>query len=63
MEARKSRYTQKISAAKTGISERRGRDFEERAILPSQKIKKKWKTHKDPFEDVWEEKLVPMLSE
>jgi len=63
MQARKSGHTQRVSSAKAGISESSGRKLEAKGTLPSQKIKKTWKTRKDPFEDVWEDKLVPMLKE
>ena len=63
MTARKLGSTQKVSSAKAGISERSGKKLEKERILPSQKVRKIWKTRKDPFEEVWEEKLVPLLKE
>lgn len=53
---------QKSAAAIAGMSERTARNWE-KGRLPSQRKKKRdWRTRKDPFEDVWEEKVVPLLT-
>jgi hypothetical protein len=62
MKARKSGYTQSVSCAKAGISERSGR-----AIEKGKRFKKKdnhstWRTRKDPLSAVWEVELVPLLT-
>jgi hypothetical protein len=54
-------YTQAISCAKAGFSERTGRNLERSGLLPSQRTKKGWRTRKDPFEEVWDTKIVPLL--
>ena len=63
MSLRKSGHTQVTSSIKSGFSERTGRRIEQKNILPSQRFKKTWRTRKDPFEDVWESVIVPLLKE
>ena len=59
MSSRSSGLTQKTSAAKAGISERSGRVIEHgRRCLPTERT---WRTRRDPFAEVWESELVPML--
>ena len=60
MSSRKSGYSQEVSAAKSGFSERSGRDLDKgkRTIT---KPKRMGRTRKDPFIEVWETELVPML--
>lgn len=51
MQARKAGKTQKLAAAKAGMSERTGRKYERRSKLPSQlKQPRTWLTRKNPFE-------------
>lgn len=53
--------TQEAAAAAAGMSVRTARDWE-RGALPSQrKDKRHWRTRADPFADVWESEVVPML--
>lgn len=59
MKSRQSKLTQEASAAKTGISVRSGRRIEKQPN-PVKK-QRHWKTRKDPFADVWETELVPLL--
>jgi transposase InsO family protein len=60
MKSRKSGYTQAVSAAKAGVSERSGRDIDAGKRPLNQKIRH-WRTRKDSLLDVWESELVPML--
>ena len=61
MSARKDGAKQVTAAAKAGISERSGRRIEKGEIKPCNKPVRNWRTRKDPFEDVWETEIVPML--
>lgn len=53
---------QATAAAKADISERSGRRIEKGEIVPGPKPKRHWRTRKDPFSEVWESEIVPMLS-
>lgn len=59
MNSRQSGDAQETAAAKAGISARTGRRIEngQRQSHDS----RHWRTRKDPFEDVWEAVLVPLL--
>ena len=59
MKSRQSNLTQEVSAAKAGISVRSGRRIESQPN-PVKKPRH-WRTRKDPFADVWESELVPLL--
>ena len=61
MEKRKDGDTQIIAAAKTGISERSGREIEQGKHCSQKPACKPWRTRKDPFEKVWDSDIVPML--
>jgi len=61
MSLRNSGHNQVQSSAKANFSERTGRRIERKGLLPSQRLKKAWKTRTDPFEEVWESVLVPLL--
>lgn len=63
MTSRTLGLTQAISSAKAGFSPRSGRTLESLAILPSQRRQKRWRTRPDPFKEVWESKIVPLLKE
>ncbi len=53
---------QETAAASAGMSERTGRSWE-RGPLPSERKKgRTWRTRPDPFEGVWEQDVVPLLS-
>jgi hypothetical protein len=53
--------TQEAAAAASGISERTARTWQV-GPLPSQTKKSRhWRTRTDPFADVWERELVPLL--
>ena len=60
MRARKLKHTQEASAARAGFSVRSVPEIEKRGRKPAKPVHN-WKTRKDPFEDVWDSKLVPLL--
>ena len=55
--------TQELAAAKAGISERSARRIESSitVTLPSQSPRRYWRARADPFEDVWDSEVVPLL--
>lgn len=61
MEKRNESKTQVTSAAKAGMSERSGRRAEKGELQPGRKRKRYWRTRIDPFADIWESKIVPLL--
>ena len=61
MSARKEGKTQTVSAAKAGISERRGRDIEKGHRIDPNVQERSWRTRADPFEAVWANEIEPML--
>jgi len=61
METRNKGKTQVTAAAKAGISERSGRRTEKGELQPGRKRKRHWRTRADPFSDVWEFEIVPLL--
>jgi hypothetical protein len=62
MKYRREGSTQEVSAAKASISERTGREIDN-GRRQDPKIKpRNWRTRIDPFEKVWNEELLPMLS-
>lgn len=63
MKSRKEGYTQKISAAKAGISVRSGHDIEHGKRQDPKTKDRHWRTRKDPLEPVWDSELVPLLEE
>src|SRR5471032_1166295 len=60
MTNRKS-HTQETAAAKSGMSERTARRIEHNGKLPSQTPRRYWRSRPDPFADVWESEVVPLL--
>lgn len=60
MNLKKEGYTQQTAAAKSGFCERAARNIEKRgySVAPSPT---RGSTRIDPFADVWEQELVPML--
>jgi len=54
-------HPQKLAAAKSGMSERTARRVEHEAGLPSQQPRRYWRSRPDPFDDVWESEVVPLL--
>ena len=60
MNHRKTKF-QELAAAKAGISERSARRIDKAATLPSQNPRRYWRSRVDPFVDVWDAELVPLL--
>lgn len=60
MKHRKEGKPQITAAAKAGFSERSARNVEKRQYREAH-AERDWKTRKDPFEQVWDSELVPML--
>jgi hypothetical protein len=50
-----------LAAARTGISERSARRIESSVALPSQNRRRYWRSRIDPFAEVWESEVVPLL--
>ena len=53
--------TQELAAAKAGISERSARRIDSAVALPSQNPRRYWRSRADPFVDVWDTEIVPLL--
>ena len=53
--------TQQLAAAKSGISERSARRIENAVTLPSQNLRRYWRSRPDPFAEVWDTEVVPLL--
>lgn len=54
LQERRKGMTQRVAAARAGISERTARKYEKAGALPSQlKCRHDWKTRSDPFEEDW----------
>lgn len=62
MTARKEGKPQVTAAAKAGMSERSGRRVEKDELQPCNKRKRYWRTKTDPFAEVWESEMVPLLT-
>ena len=60
MSIRKNK-SQALAAAKAGISERSARRIDVVAVLPSQNPRRYWSSRVDPFADVWDGEVVPLL--
>jgi pimeloyl-ACP methyl ester carboxylesterase len=58
---KRKHHSQEVAAAKTGISVRTARRIERDATLPSRKPRHSWRTRPDPFADVWDSEVVPLL--
>ncbi|MDS0862969.1 IS21 family transposase [Burkholderia pseudomultivorans] len=58
---KRKHHPQELAAAKAGISVRSARRIERDATLPSQKPQRSWRTRPDPFADVWDSEVVPLL--
>ena len=52
--------TQEAAAAKTGVSVSSARRIERRAVLPSQREARAWRTRTDPLGQVWDADVVPL---
>ena len=60
MNSRKTK-SQELAAAKAGISERSARRIDGASALPSQTPRRYWRSRADPFIDVWDTEVVPLL--
>jgi hypothetical protein len=60
MKIRKSK-SQVLAAAMAGLSERSSRRIESSVTLPSQKLRRHWRSRPDPFAQVWDSEIVPLL--
>ena len=60
MKIRKNK-SQGLAAAKAGISERSARRIERAVTLPSQNPRRYWRSRTDPFAQVWDTEVVPLL--
>jgi hypothetical protein len=60
MKIRKNK-SQVLAAAKTGISERSARRIESSVTLRSQNPRRYWRSRTDPFAQVWDTEVVPLL--
>jgi hypothetical protein len=60
MNARK-KNTQVLAAAKAGISERSARRIDSAPSLPSQNPRRYWRSRIDPFLNVWDAEIIPLL--
>lgn len=61
MSNRKQGQTQEQASAKAGICERSGRRIEDGRIGVSERKERHWRTRKDPFVEVWDSEVVPLL--
>ena len=53
--------SQELAAAKAGISERSARRIDTAAASPSQTPRRYWRSRADPFVEVWDAEIVPLL--
>jgi len=60
MKSRQQGLSQETSAAKADLSTRTGRRLEKEKS-PKKTIKHDWETRQDPFSEVWDSELVPLL--
>ena len=60
MKIRKSKL-QVLAAAKAGISVRSARRIDGAVTLPSQNARRYWRSRPDPFAEVWDSEVVPLL--
>jgi hypothetical protein len=63
MNARAEGHNQTVSALKSGISVRSGRDIEHGKHTDPHLQPRTWRTRKDPFGEVWASILEPMLEQ
>jgi len=63
MSARKEGKGQVTSSARAGVSDRSGRRIEKGEVRVSGKNSRDWRTRSDPFAEVWEKEIVPMLED
>lgn len=59
--SKRKHHSQEVAAAKAGVSVRSARRIERDGRLPSQKPRRYWRSRPDPFAEVWDVEIVPML--
>jgi hypothetical protein len=59
--SKRKHQTQEAAAAMAGFSERTARRIDQGVRQPAHKAPRTWRTRPDPFADVWENELVPLL--
>ena len=57
----RKKKTQVLAAAKAGISERSARRIDGASTLPSQTPRRYWRSRVDPFLQVWDSEVLPLL--
>ena len=57
----RKKKAQALAAAKAGISERSARRIESAVTLPSQDPRRYWRSRPDPFAQVWDTEVLPLL--
>ena len=62
MKYRNEGCTQESAAAKVDISERSGRNIETGTKSLDQIKVRPWRTRKNPFSEVWDSEIVPLLN-
>ena len=58
---KRKHQTQEVAAARSGMSGRTARRVETATELPSQRAERHWRTRANPFADVWDSEIVPLL--
>jgi hypothetical protein len=61
MSNRKQGQTQEQASAKAGLSERSARRIERGKIGALENKERHWRTRKDPFAEIWDNEIVPLL--
>jgi transposase InsO family protein len=59
--SKRKHHTQETAAAMAGFSERTARRIERGTHQPAHNKPRTWRTRPDPFADVWDSELVPLL--
>lgn len=57
----RNRFSQEAAASKAGVSVRSARRIERAEKLPSQRPVRTWRTRRDPWAEVWDSEIVPLL--
>ena len=57
----RTNHSQVLAAAKAGVSERSARRIEAATELPSQSPRRYWRSRANPFAQVWDSEVVPLL--
>ena len=61
MSQRKQGEAQASASAKAGVSQRTGRRIEAGQVKPLESEERHWRRRKDPFAEVWDSEVVPLL--